>query len=274
MAIRQYSPLTAQDMGTIAVGDIHGNSAALDDLLNQLRDEVDDGDTVIFLGDYIDRGPNAKECVTAILNFQREVTAEITCLCGNHEDWFLRTQRNYRRHSWLLGMEALDTIQSYSPDAARALRDAASAAGLQLCLGSVALPYELFFAAMPRDHAQFFESLLPYYQTRDCLCVHGGLDPRVPRVQNQSRESLLWGTDGFPGQYEGAETVVYGHWNNAEIDSRGWPWPKIVGRTIGLDSIAHGVLTAMRLPDQRIFQSARYDVASRNGRSAAPEAPR
>jgi hypothetical protein len=53
---------------------------------------------------------------------------------------------------------------------------------------------------------------------------------------------------------------VYGHWDNAALEADGWPAPKIVGRTIGLDTIAHGVLTAVRLPDQRVFQSARYEA--------------
>jgi len=47
----------------------------------------------------------------------------------------------------------------------------------------------------------------------------------------------------------------YGHWNNADVDSSGWPKPRIAGGTIGLDTIAHGVLSAMRLP--RLHQSAR-----------------
>jgi hypothetical protein len=53
--------------------------------------------------------------------------------------------------------------------------------------------------------------------------------------------------------------VLYGHRNNADVDSRGWPNPRIIGNTIGLDTIAHGVLTAMRMPDRTVFQSARYE---------------
>ena len=56
------------------------------------------------------------------------------------------------------------------------------------------------------------------------------------------------------------EVVVYGHWNNATLNADGWPAPTIVGRTLGIDTISHGVLTAVRLPDQRVFQSARYEV--------------
>ncbi len=246
-------------MPTIAVGDVHANYAALCDLLDQPRHQVDDRDIVVFLGDYIDRGPASKQCVTAILQFQRDVSAEVACLCGNHEDWFLRTRADHRRHSWLLGMGALDTIQSYSPQAAQVLREAAAEAGLRLYLEPLALPYESFFDTIPEDHLRFFEDLLPYCHTPDCLCVHGGVDPGMP-LSDQPRDALIWGVDGFPERYSGTELIVYGHRNNAEVDSTGWPRPQIVGRTIGLDTIAHGVLTAMRLPDRQVFQSARHRV--------------
>ena len=107
----------------------------------------------------------------------------------------------------------------------------------------------------------FSKGLVPYHQTADGICVHAGLDPRVPRLEDQSIEALLWGVNGFPDQYRGTETVVYGHWNNADVDPRGWPKPRIIGSTIGLDTISHGVLTAVRLPDHRLFQSARYTVS-------------
>ena len=245
-------------MATIAIGDIHGNLPALDDLLGQIRGEAGEGDTVVFLGDYIDRGSDTKECVEALLAFQRDVKAAVICLCGNHEDWLLRTLADFRRHSWLLGMEALDTIRSYSPIAAQTLRDAASEAGMSLILSPPALPYEVFFNVVPQAHLRFFRGLVPFYQSADCLCVHGGVNPRVSRIQEQTREAVIWGGEGFPDQYDGAETVVYGHRNNADVAADGWPKPRIIGRTIGLDTISHGVLTAMRLPDQRLFQSGRH----------------
>jgi serine/threonine protein phosphatase 1 len=246
-------------MATIAVGDIHGSLEALDDLLRQLREAVGAGDTVVFLGDYIDRGPRSRECVDALLEFRGNVGAAVSFLCGNHEDWLLRTRRDYRRHSWLLGMEAFDTIRSYSVEAAVALREAVAAAGPALFLERAALPYDLFFDVVPESHMEFFESLLTHHEGPDCICAHGGLDPSGVPLENQSRNALLWGGDGFPEDYRGAEIVVYGHWNNAEVDLQRWPHPRILGRTIGLDTISHGVLTAMRLPDRHVFQSARYD---------------
>lgn len=251
-------------MATIAVGDIHGNLSALDDLLGQLRAEVAADDAVVFLGDYIDRGPDAKGCVEAILEFQREVGAEVVCLRGNHEDWLLRTLDDYTRHSWLMGMEAFDTIYSYSAEAAVALREAVSAAGLPLFLSRQPLPYGVFFEKVPAAHLSFFESLSLYYRGSDGICVHGGVDPHVPSLDDQPVDALLWGTKDFPDEYHGAETVAYGHRDNAELDPRGWPKPRIIGSTIGLDTISHGVLTAMRLVDRRLFQSAQHRVSGSN----------
>jgi serine/threonine protein phosphatase 1 len=247
-------------MATIAVGDVHGNRHALDDLLDQIRGEVGKDDTVVFLGDYIDRGPDSRGCIDSILEFRRDVPAEVVCLLGNHEDWLLRTRHDHGRHSWLLGMEAFDTIRSYSVEAAAVLSAAVSDAGAELYLGHRSLPYEVFFDAVPQEHMRFFESLRVYHRSEDCVCTHGGLDPRIVDLEEQRREDLIWGAGSFPNGYQGAETVVYGHWNNAVLTA-GWPLPAIVGRTVGIDTIAHGVLTALRLPDHRVCQSARHDAA-------------
>lgn len=248
-------------MATIAIGDIHGNLAALRDLLDRLHGEAHRGDVVVFLGDYIDRGRKTRECIETILAFRRDSRADVVCLRGNHEAWMLRTMVDYSRHSWLMGMEALDTIRSYSPDAANALADALSAAGLRLFLGGgCRLPYDLFFEAMPAEHRQFFSQLACSYGNDECICTHAGLDPELPRLTDQSSEVCVWGHAAFPSAYVGARPVVYGHWNNAELDAEGWPRPRIVGNTIGLDTISHGVLSAIRLPDRTLFQSQRHRI--------------
>ncbi len=245
-------------MATIAIGDIHGNLAALLELLGQLRHEVGGEDVVVFLGDYIDRGPDSKSCVDAILAFRRESPAEVTCLRGNHEDWLLRTQQDYACHSWLLGMEGLDTVRSYSPEAERALRGDVKEAGLRLYVGRYELAYDQFFDVLPESHRAFFAELVLFFESPDCICTHAGLNPRVSELADQTPESLVWGNGAFPAEYRGETAVVYGHWNNAELDAHGWPRPKIVGNTIGIDTIAHGVLTAIRMPDRQVFQSARH----------------
>jgi serine/threonine protein phosphatase 1 len=251
-------------MATFAIGDIHANLPALNDLLSKLRPELSRGDVVVFLGDFIDRGRHTKECIDAILEFEAAVDAEVIGLCGNHEDWMLKSMRDHRKHSWLLGMEPLDTIRSYSPAAAVELRRAAKAAGTLLYLGGCELPYDVFFDAMPASHRAFFEGLRTYYQCDDCICAHAGIDPSYPLETPlaHSRESLVWGVRDFPRHYAGSKTIVYGHHNNAELDDEKWPRPAILGRTYGIDTIAHGVLTAMRFPDVQIYQSDMYEKRS------------
>ena len=78
-------------MSTIAIGDIHGNLRALEDLLSRITPELNAGDTVVFLGDYIDRGPDAKGCIQTILDFRRTTNGRVVTLLGNHEEWMLRT---------------------------------------------------------------------------------------------------------------------------------------------------------------------------------------
>ncbi len=54
-------------MATIAVGDVHGYLPPLLELLEQLRTQLAPADRVVFLGDYVDRGPDTKGCIDAIL---------------------------------------------------------------------------------------------------------------------------------------------------------------------------------------------------------------
>ncbi len=245
-------------MATLAIGDIHGNIRALDDLLARITPEVGAADTVVFLGDYIDRGPDSKACIERILDFRRTAKARVVTLLGNHEQWLLQTYRDYTRHSWVLGMEGLATIQSYSRDAATTLAEELGRLGARVVLERASLPYQAFFDHVPPEHVAFFLSLTIFCRTPDAVCVHGGLDPDTGRAEEQTAEDLIWGTDSFPALYRGRDSIVYGHANNPVMDDTGWPHPRIVGNTYGLDTSGAGVLTALRLPDGAVFQSRRY----------------
>jgi len=87
-------------VATVAIGDIHGNADALDAVLEQVARELSDHDTVVFLGDYIDRGPDSRACIDRILQFRAESRAHVVTLLGNHEEWLLRTLHDPTRHSW------------------------------------------------------------------------------------------------------------------------------------------------------------------------------
>ena len=245
-------------MATLAVGDIHGNLAALDDLLAQVVPELLPDDELVFLGDYIDDGPDVPRCVDRIVDLREHGPCAVVALMGNHEQWMLHSYRDPTRHSWILGMAGLNTVASYSPDIAAEIRQEIDAVGPRIVLETVSINYGRFFDALPPRHLDFFANLKLFHRSPAILCVHGGYDPRPGPIEAQPAESLIWGPDDFPDGYQGHELVVYGHHNNAILDSGGWPHARTGNGTFGIDTIRHGVLTAMRFLDQRVFQSSRF----------------
>jgi len=140
--------LERNNVATVAIGDVHGNREALADLLARLEIGLHTHDTVVFLGDYIDRGPDSKGCIDGMLQFRGETPAKVVTLLGNHEDSFLQTLADPRRYSWLTVMQGLATVASYSMAAA----DALEAAEPKLVLERVRLPDDAFFDAIPAEH--------------------------------------------------------------------------------------------------------------------------
>jgi len=247
-------------MASIAIGDVHGNLSALSDLLSQLEPIMNAEDTVVFLGDYIDRGPDTRRCVDRILEFRASTPAQVITLRGNHEDWLLKTMDDHTRHSWIIAMEALPTIASYSEAAAQQLDAAVKGAGASLYQAGTSLPYDLFFGEMPAAHVEFFRNLALIHRSKDGVFVHAGVDPKVLTLDEQSPFALLMGVFDFPAQYRGPDVIVYGHRNDTVVGQDGFPGPRMGPWTVGIDTIAHGVLTAVRLPDRMTWQSARYTL--------------
>ena len=245
-------------MATLAIGDIHGNLRALNDLLEKVIPKLSFDDTVVFLGDIIDGAPDSKGCVDRVIQFADQTKAKIVYLKGNHEEWFFDTMHDHTRHSWLISMKGLTTIASYSPEAEQLIRREMQRIGPPLIVDHLPLPYDEFFKHVPQHHIDFFQKLVTYHRSEDCVCVHGGVSRNYTAVENEDEHMLIWGQNGFPEYYKGADTIVYGHWSKKIDIKHGWPVPWIVGNTIGIDSISHGVLTANWMPDRRIVQSFRH----------------
>jgi serine/threonine protein phosphatase 1 len=94
-------------MASIAIGDIHGNLAALGDLLAQIEPTLTAQDTVVFLGDYIDRGTHSAQVVDRILALRRKSPATVVTLKGNHE------VRLVLRHLAILWFMGITTMLKY-----------------------------------------------------------------------------------------------------------------------------------------------------------------
>ena len=242
-------------MATIAIGDIHGHLCALEDLLAKVLPTLSRTDVLVFLGDYIDKGPDVRGCVDRIISVREEAPCPVVALLGNHEQYMLRTWKDPTAHSWIW-IGGFETIASYSAQAAACIQAEFEAAGPRIVMETVRVGYEVFFDALPATHLAFFTGLKSYHETDDVICVHAGVDPRGGPMHLQDPEALIWGTKSFPNDYRGERSVVYGHWENSADDEAGWPWPRVLNnRTFGIDTISQGVLTAMRFPDGKIFQS-------------------
>ena len=179
---------TSSDQRLFAVGDIHGCADELAVLLKAL--ELGPGDTIVFVGDYIDRGPDSRGVVELALELQRGAATPVF-LKGNHEDMllsFLGFPGHYGESFLFNG--GVQTLASYGLKRA----DPAEAG-----------------AALPASHLDFFKSLANSYQRRPYLFVHAGVHPAVP-LADQEVEDLLWIRHEFifsPHRLDA--TVVFGH---------------------------------------------------------------
>lgn len=211
-------------MGKIfAVGDIHGCLTALKDMMRTIEISPTE-DTLIFLGDYIDRGPDSKGVVDYVIEL-RSRFPRVVCLLGNHERMFLDYLDGFGRGLFLAN-GGRETLASY---------------------GTIKTP-EGRKVNVPLEHIIFFKSLLIYYETEDYLFVHAGLRPGLP-LEKQSVEDMIWIRHEFYlSSHVLNKTVIYGHTAFGE--------PRINERMIGIDTGAvYGrKLTCLELPTMKLYQ--------------------
>jgi serine/threonine protein phosphatase 1 len=152
---------------TIAVGDIHGCLAALNALLAAI--EPGPGDTLVTLGDYIDRGPHSRGVLDRLIALARR--CRLVPLLGNHEEVLLDALRDSAGLRRWLTLGGADTLRSYGWVAGgprRALAD-----------------------WVPRNHLEFLAGCRPYHETGSHLFVHAGFVPELPLCE-QPGQALRW----------------------------------------------------------------------------------
>ena len=236
-------------MATYVVGDIHGRLDVLQRLLRKL--EPGSSDAVVFLGDYIDRGPDSFGVVDALLRFQDGCRGHVHFLMGNHEASMLRSLDDPRRHTWVTGMQGLPTIHSYNAELGRAFERRMASYGAALFLGDAELPYRELERAMPASHRGFFRGLVPFVRTKDVVCSHAGVSLEYESVESEDLEALIWGVPGWWDAYSGDDVIVYGHWGNG-VDESGTVRPYEINRTYGIDCSSASELMAIRFPGAKV----------------------
>jgi serine/threonine protein phosphatase 1 len=208
-------------MAMAVVGDIHGRLDRLESLLEALPSWPDQ---FVFLGDYIDRGPNSKGVIDRLLALAQE--EECIFLRGNHEDMALDVldgANRYEPEIWEMN-GGLQTIRSYVRSNRR----------------------DVWRASLPPAHLQFLRDTLLYYETPDLVFVHARINAEGP--QRTPPEVLLWQRIESPFVSMGyGKRVICGH--------TPFPEPMIGPDWINLDTGCGkwegAVLSALMLPEGR-----------------------
>ncbi len=244
---------------TFAVGDIHGDLEGLKRVFERMPSLGKD-DTVVFVGDYVDRGPCSAEVVEFVRKLSSSGPARVVALRGNHEDAWLRVIEGGRPEFVLPpGNGCLAAMRSFVGGPAPSPGEEPSPEELKtLIRGS-------FF---PEDVVEWLRSLPYWYEDEHAIYVHAGLPRRAGAFLHPSKVSvptaLMWLRDeDFFRNYRG-KLVVFGHTATAylppELSSYTpedpldvWAGPCCVGLDTGAGK--GGFLTALELPDRHVYES-------------------
>ncbi len=230
-------PSLPQGQLIYAIGDIHGRSDLLALLLDKIAaDAAHSKDakrrTLVFLGDYIDRGHDSARVVDMVLG-ELPLGFDAHFLKGNHEAILLDflDEPSYLGQWLANGADA--TFRSYGMDLEELIRKGATPEAWR----------RAFLASLPEAHRDFFETLELAVAFGDYLFVHAGVRPGVP-LEAQDPHDMVWIRAPFLQSDEDfGKIVVHGHTPARE--------PVIRANRIGIDTgaVFTDRLTALKLED-------------------------
>lgn len=221
------------------IGDTHGHLDLLMNLHHQIKDDLAKKPTekykIIFLGDYIDRGPDSKGCIDYLIKLMND-NPNVICLKGNHEEKLIlflddpikmaRSFLTYGGAECAVSYGVLPVSMS-APDAEmRKFRDELS-------------------AAIPKSHIKFIDELLISQIEGDYMCVHAGVKPGVPLDQQVDHDLMTIRSEFIPYTGLHEKVIVHGHTPHYPIE--------IKPNRMNADTCAYdtGVLTCIVLEEDK-----------------------
>lgn len=169
------------------IGDIHGDIDRLSALLGKLGSR-----RLVFLGDYVDHGPDSREVVEMLLEITNREPNPIF-LSGNHEIGllaFLSGRLSFLEYAWMGG---LSTIRSYIGKANEDVRSELA-------------------AAMPRPHFEFLSNCKPFFETDQFVASHAGINPACPESRDLAEIVLGRHPSLFHDDLRLSKLVICGHY--------------------------------------------------------------
>lgn len=210
-------------MRRFAIGDIHGCSKALRTLIEVIDPQPTD--ELVFLGDYVDRGPDARDVVDQIIELRER--CRVVTLRGNHEIMLMSVALGGLSDVVWLTNGGSATVASYGG-----------------CLTRI-----------PRRHLDFFQDLLPYYETEDTIFVHAGYRPERD-MHEQDDATIYWNhlPSPLPAQHQSGKQVFVGH--TPQPSGRIFD----AGHLVCIDTYCFGggLLTACQVDTREIIQTDRH----------------
>jgi serine/threonine protein phosphatase 1 len=219
----------------IAIGDIHGCSTALTALLAAIDPKPED--TIVPLGDYVDRGPDSKGVIDQIMALAER--CRLVPLLGNHEEMLLNSLDDEDNLNFWLDCGGDATMASY---------------------GSGRLSDQI-----PIEHVRFIEECLPYYEIDTHFFVHANYEP--DRALNEQDEyTMFWLSlrNVVPLEHDSGKIAILGHTPqpDAEVLDMGHL------KCIDTGCVYGGWLTALDVTSGQIWQADQNGVLRRATKSA------
>lgn len=211
----------------IAIGDLHGCLAAFRAILDKIALQPED--TLVTLGDYVDRGPESRGIIEELIRLQ--ASCQLVPLLGNHDDILLSVCEGEDEYlvDWLRfgGDATLMSYQTTRPE------------------------------SIPKTHLDFLRGCYLIYETDRHFFTHGSYDPNLS-FADQSPQAMLWGKirPTPPGPHYSGKIAIVGH--TAQRDGRIFDLGYL--KCIDTCCYGEGFLTAMEVNTGQIWQ------ADKNGR--------
>ncbi|MBW8865334.1 MAG: serine/threonine protein phosphatase [Verrucomicrobia bacterium] len=170
-------------MRILAIGDIHGSNTALTALLQQVQPGP--ADQIIFLGDYIDRGPASREVIDSLLELKK--TCSTVFLRGNHEEMIFEERDNPFNSTGWKSCGGQETLQSYGADHRRD-----------------------WVELIPAAHWEFLQETKRLFENDTHIFVHACLDSKLS-LQEQPDWRIYWCSFSELQPHPTGKRIICGH---------------------------------------------------------------
>lgn len=206
----------------IAIGDIHGCSAALATLLKLIDPKP--SDTIVTLGDYVDRGPDSKGVLDQLIELSSH--CNLVPLLGNHEEMMLGARGGRDDLRFWLNCGGISTLESYDGET-------------------------ISLRKIPSSHFRFLETCRGSFETGSHIFVHANYDPNLA-IERQDSKTRLWLSldESLPGPHLSGKTAIVGHTPQKNHKILDLGYLKCLDTGCGHD----GCLTALDLAGGRLWQ--------------------